>query len=411
MYGDNENSFIIVGNDQSFEWQRKPAKKKGVSKILKNILCIVLVAAISASATAGSLWYYDTYYRTTGGTGGDIIINQVKHEGVNTSKDDNSAEQTTGGLTVPQIYEQTATSTVLFTCKTAIKNQSLYPGFNYGGQQQQPQYNISYGSGIIMSENGYIITNAHVVDGTSEILVTLYNGKDYTATLVGSDASSDIAVVKIDATGLPAAKFGDSSTMKVGDSAYVVGNPLGSELAFTLTAGFVSSLDREITIEDTLMCLMQIDAAVNPGNSGGSLADSNGLIVGVINAKIAEETVEGIGFAIPINTALKVASELIKNGKVVSRPVLGITINTVTKEAAMMYNTEASVTVTEIQSGSCAEKYGLKVGDKITHFNGVAISSGGELNFEKEKYSVGDTVTMTVIRDGKTVELTLVLSN
>ena len=227
---------------------------------------------------------------------------------------------------------------------------------------------------------------------------------------MGSDTNSDIAVVKIDESNLPAAKFGDSSTLKVGDEAYVVGNPLGSDLAFTLTVGYVSSLEREVNIEDTLMTLMQIDAAVNPGNSGGSLADKNGYIVGVINAKIADENVEGIGFAIPINTALKVASDLIQHGYVASRPMLGVTVQSVTKEQAMIYNLEAGITVTEVQEGSCADKGGVKVGDKITHFNGVAVSTGGELNFQKEKYSIGDTVTLTVIRDGKSKDLTIVLS-
>ena len=413
MYGDNENNFIILGSDSSFEWQRKPEKKRGFPKVLKNVLCLLLVAAISAGATAGGLWCYDTYYRPNNRASGDVIINQIKPDVVHTSgTNDVAPTEPSSALTVSQIYEKTAVSTVLFTCKTKVSSGSgLYiPGFSFGGQQQQPTYAISYGSGIIMSENGYIITNAHVVDGASEITVTLYDGRDFTATVVGSDANSDIAVVKIDATGLPEAKFGDSSSLKVGDEAYVVGNPLGAQLAFTLTAGYVSSLEREISIEGTMMTLMQVDAAVNPGNSGGSLADKNGLIVGVINAKIARESVEGIGFAIPINTALKVASELIKHGEVVSRPMLGINMQTVTKEQALVYGMEAGITITDVESGSCAEKGGVKVGDKVTHFNGVAVSTGKELAFQKEKYNIGDTVTMTVIRDGKTMDLTIVLS-
>lgn len=425
MYGENENNFIIIGLDPSFEWQRKPEKKKKKGgKIWKNIISLVLVAVISASATAGGLWYYDTYVREDF-VPGSVVINQYKPDPMHTGTNKNEPTQGTvddssgsseglagGAMTAPQIYDQTAASTVLFTCKSPVNSSFPSYGFpSFGGSQQQPQYSVSYGSGIIMSENGYIITNAHVVDGVSEMVVTLYDGREYTATLVGSDTNSDIAVVKIDESNLPAAKFGDSSTLKVGDEAYVVGNPLGADLAFTLTVGYVSSLEREVNIEDTLMTLMQIDAAVNPGNSGGSLADKNGYIVGVINAKIADENVEGIGFAIPINTALKVASDLIQHGYVASRPMLGVTVQSVTKEQAMIYNLEAGITVTEVQEGSCADKGGVKVGDKITHFNGVAVATGGELNFQKEKYSIGDTVTITVIRDGKSMDLSIVLSN
>ena len=181
------------------------------------------------------------------------------------------------------------------------------------------------------------MTNAHVVDGVTRINITLFDGSEYQATLVGSDTNTDIAVVKIDANNLPAAVFADSSSVKIGDSAYVVGNPLGAELAFSFTCGHISSARREIAIEDTLMSLMQIDAAVNPGNSGGPPANAQGHIIGVINAKIVEEDVEGIGFAIPSNTALAIASELITHGYVASRPMLGITVESVQYDYAILY--------------------------------------------------------------------------
>ncbi|MBQ1271796.1 MAG: PDZ domain-containing protein, partial [Clostridia bacterium] len=163
-------------------------------------------------------------------------------------------------------------------------------------------------------------------------------------------------------------------------------------------------------IEDYIMSLIQIDAAVNPGNSGGPLINSRGQVIGVVNAKISQEDVEGIGFAIPIDTALKIANDLIDHGYVTDRPMLGITVQSISEEYAAYYGYEAGITVTEVLPGSCAEAGGMQVGDKILSFNGVKVENSTELNYQKDKCSVGDTVTITVERDGQTVDLTIVLA-
>ena len=283
-------------------------------------------------------------------------------------------------------------------------------GGNSGGSQQpQTSTAISYGSGVIMTSDGYIMTNAHVVDGVTRVKVQLFDGRTYDATVIGADENTDIAVIKIKETGLPAAVFGNSDSVMIGDEIYVVGNPLGVELVFSLTCGNVSSVNREVEIQDTLMCLLQIDAAVNPGNSGGPMADISGNVIGIINAKMVDEDVEGIGFAIPANTAIDVASQLIKYGKVADRPMLGITVESIQYQYAIVYKDQAGITVTKVDAGSCAEKAGMQVGDKITHFNGVEVYCNSQLNFQKAKYKVGDTVTVTVERDGQSIELTVVL--
>jgi len=424
----NENgNVIIVRSDPSFEWERKPKKnrKKGA---FKKALALALVVVLAFSGAVGGMFVYDSFIRTDRG-GESVVIRQYTLNATQTSK---PADTAAGDLSASQVYDIVSKSTVLFTCETIVENQgssgNIFDGFgsfgdNFGfnnpfGQQpsnptnpSEPQTStaISYGSGIIMSQDGYIMTNAHVVDGTSKIMVTLFDGKQYEAKLVGSDQSTDIAVVKIDAKDLPAANFANSDGVVIGDDVYVVGNPLGVELSFSLTCGNVSSVRREIAIEDTLMTLMQVDAAVNPGNSGGPAADSRGYIIGVVNAKIVDDDVEGVGFAIPANTALKIASELITHGTVASRPVLGITVRSVAYSVAKIYPEQGGVTVDEVQKGSCAEKGGIKVGDEITHFNGIKVLTNAELNFQKEKHNVGDTVTVTVKRDGKSIDLTIVL--
>ena len=268
----------------------------------------------------------------------------------------------------------------------------------------------STGTGIIMTEDGYIITNNHVIEGATSIVVTAGDGNDYQASVVGSEAQSDIAVLKIEATGLQAAEFGKSSDLVVGETAIVIGNPLGLTFADTMTQGIISSIEREVQIDEYIMSLIQIDAAVNPGNSGGPLINSQGQVVGVVNAKVSDSDVEGIGFAIPIDTALDIANDLIEYGYVQGRPVLGITVMSITESQAYYYGYEPGITVTEVTPGSCAEQGGIKVGDKIVAFNGVEVSTSTELNFQKEKCSIGDTVTITVERDGQTLDLSVTLS-
>lgn len=279
--------------------------------------------------------------------------------------------------------------------------------------QVQSYYGVgtATGTGIIMSADGYIVTNHHVIEGASAVTVTVNGGNQYPAKVVGSEAQTDIAVLKIEATGLTPAEFGNSEELVTGDDAIVIGNPLGTTFADTMTHGIISSPEREVTIDRYKMTLIQTDAAVNPGNSGGPLINSRGQVVGVVNAKISRSDVEGIGFAIPIDQALTIANDLIEHGYVANRPMLGITIQSISQEMAMYYGYEPGITVTDVSEGSPAERGGIKVGDKITAFNGVQVTTSEELNFEKNKCKIGDTVTITVEREGQSIDLTIVLSS
>ncbi len=404
MNNDN-NGTIYISSDPSFEWQRKAPKKKGFPKALKAVLALILVAAVSVGSAAG--YMYLTGGKTQNRTMSNVVYQQIQQVSATTTA--TTAEvKGAGARSVPEIYADCVRSAVIFTCQIPQTSSGYFFGFY--GQQQEPSYSTAYGSGVIMTSDGYILTNAHVVQGTEKIKITLYDGREFDATLVGADEKTDVAVVKIDATGLPAATFGDSSTVMVGEDAYVIGNPLGEELAFSLTCGHISAVERELDIQGTYMGLMQCDAAVSPGNSGGPLINAQGLVIGLVNAKISSSDTEGIGFAVPINKALSVATSLIDYGYVANRPWLGISVNSVTAEQAVVYNLPEGITVVEVSEGSCAEKGGMKVGDKITHFDGVAVSTAGQLNFQKEKHSIGDTVTVTVERDGQTVVLTIVLT-
>lgn len=267
------------------------------------------------------------------------------------------------------------------------------------------------GSGVIMNKEGYILTNAHVVEGETSIQVNLYSGDTYSATVIGSDEVSDIAVIKIEASGLTAAVFGDSDTVTVGEKAVAIGNPLGLELSFSVTEGIVSALNRNITIENYSMTLIQTDAAINPGNSGGPLINSSGEIIGITSAKImssySSTNVEGIGFAIPINNALTIAKDLVTNGHVTGRPYLGITVQTESSPSGQAYVNY--IYVAEVTAGSPADKAGIAAGDVITKFNGVEVATTAELITERDKYSPGDVVSVTVTRNSKSIELSMTL--
>ena len=273
------------------------------------------------------------------------------------------------------------------------------------------------GSGVIIAAEGnkvYILTNNHVVSGTNTISVTTSDGTKYPATLIGTDSTTDIAVISIEASGLSVAKIGDSDALKVGDAIIAIGNPLGS-LGGTVTEGIVSALNRDITINGQSMNLLQISAAVNPGNSGGGLFNSFGELVGIVNAKSASTSaatyIEGLGFAVPINTAMEVATSLIENGYVTGRPVMGVSVLEVSSEqAALQYGvSRLGVYITEVNPGFGAEKAGVLIGDYIVSINGNAISTTREVTSVLNELAVGDTIEMQVIRENKTLTLEIEL--
>jgi serine protease Do len=266
------------------------------------------------------------------------------------------------------------------------------------------------GSGVIISQDGYIVTNNHVIDGANKITVRLKSGTTYSATLIGTDSKTDVAVLKIKASGLTPAVIGDSDSLKVGDTALAIGNPLG-QLGGTVTEGIISALDRELVIDGKTMRLMQTDAAINPGNSGGGLFNDKGELIGIVVAKSSGSDVEGLGFAIPVNTAKSVAGELMQYGYVKGRIDTGMTfIDLTSAQKALRYGVgKLGVYVKSVQSGSSAASAGFKSGDLITLVGNTKITDGTALTQAFENYKVGDTVKITVERNGNSVQLTLTL--
>ena len=272
----------------------------------------------------------------------------------------------------------------------------------------------SSGTGIIMSQDGYVITNHHVITGALVISVLTNDNQEFEAALVGSDEMSDLAVLKIDARGLQAAEFGDSSKLRVGDSVVAIGDPLGVQLRGTMTNGIISAINRDLTVGDRTMTLIQTNAALNNGNSGGPLINCYGQVTGINTVKMssyytATASVEGLGFAIPISVAKPIIDELIENGYVAGRPAIGISGDSLPSYYRTYYRLPDGVYVTSVNEGSDAKAKGIREGDIVTAINGERISSIDELNTVKNQYAAGDEVTLTVYRSGTYYEVTVTL--
>ena len=281
---------------------------------------------------------------------------------------------------------------------------------NFFGQTTQT---AGAGSGFILTPDGYIVTNYHVVGDADTVKVTLYNGDSYDAQYIGGDEDYDIAVIKIEATDLPNVTLGNSDSLNVGDHVLAIGNPLG-ELTFSMSEGIASSVNRAIDVDGTPFNMIQVTAAINPGNSGGPLFNEYGEVVGIVSAKYssyASQRVEGLGFAIPINDAIKVAQELLENGYVTGRPYLGITYLAVTdaQTASQLGVNAYGVYVVEVVKGGPAEKAGLQAGDRIVSVDGTEIASKDDLGTLMQKHAAGDTLSITIAREGQmqTVNVTL----
>ena len=379
----------------------KKKKKFNGKRVARSAVALVLAAAMGfAGGFVGAKF----------GGSGKVVIQQVAPSSTadSASGSDNSitaASSSGSSLTTEQVADLVSPSVVVITTEQVVYSQWSWYG--------QSQVESGAGSGVIISSDGYILTCAHVVDGASTITVTI-GDKDYTATLVGEDTTSDIAVIKIDADGLTPATVGNSDSLKVGQSVMAVGNPLG-ELGGTVTGGMISALNRSVTIQGSssvnTMSLIQMDASVSPGNSGGGLFNMNGELVGIVNAKSSSSDAEGLGFAIPINDAIKVAQELLENGYVTGRPYLGITYLAVTdaQTASQLGVNAYGVYVVEVVKGGPAEKAGLQAGDRIVSVDGTEIASKDDLGTLMQKHAAGDTLSITIARDGQmqTVNVTL----
>jgi len=266
------------------------------------------------------------------------------------------------------------------------------------------------GSGVIISDNGYIVTNNHVIEDASKITVTLRDGTIYEAELKGTDKIADIALIKIDASGLKAATLGDSDKLNVGDKTVAIGNPLG-QLGGTVTDGIISALSRDVVIDNVTMTLLQTNAAINPGNSGGGLFDGRGRLIGIVNAKSAGTEIEGLGFAIPVNNVSAVLDDLKQYGYVRGRVRMGVTLLDIQNPAyAMMYRvSELGCYVQKIETNSAAAKAGFQIGDRIVKVNGTKIQTSSEVKAEINKQKVGDKATFEIVRDNQTKTISLIL--
>ena len=379
-----------------------PKKKKhhvNGGKVARSAVALVLAAVMGfAGGYVGSQM-----------NGSKVVIQQVAPSSSSSSSGSDSsitsASASGSSLTTEQVADLVSPSVVVITTEQVVYSQWSWYG--------QSQVESGAGSGVVISSDGYILTCAHVVSGASNITVTI-GDTDYPATVVGEDDTSDVAVLKIDATDLTPATVGNSDSLAVGESVLAVGNPLG-ELGGTVTSGIVSALNRSVTIQGTsstnTMSLIQMDASVSPGNSGGGLFNMNGELIGLVNAKSSSSDAEGLGFAIPINDAIQVAQDLLENGYVSGRPYMGITYIAVTDaQTAAQFNVNAyGVYVVDVVQGGPADKAGLKVGDRIVSIDGTEIAQKDDLGTLMQQHTAGDTLSITVARDGQmqTVSLTL----
>ena len=290
----------------------------------------------------------------------------------------------------------------------------------YGADGSATMEPIGSGSGVIATSDGYIVTNSHVVDKASGLFVTLQDGTKHKATVVGADSLTDLAIVKIDATGLPAAILGNSSSVVVGDKVYAIGNPLGV-FTSSVSAGIVSGLNRTIEVEGQSMSLMQTDASVNPGNSGGGLFNESGELIGIVNSKSLGVEVEGLGFAIPIDDAKSVIVDLIDLGYVSGRPFLGVSLQEINLVDAsggrdsyfpffMPSNYVTRVQISDVMKGSAAEAAGMKVNDIILAVNKEEVNGSSELASALYEYKIGDVVTITIHRGNESLDLDVTLA-
>ncbi len=374
----------------------KPVKVKKKSSVGKTLGLLLACGVVSGSCGVGGAYLYHNYSNT--GSTPQIIYANPTVEAQKVVTYSNS------DVSLPDLYTMNVGATVGITVSMTT--------VNYFGQ---PTSSAASGSGFVITENGYVVTNHHVIEDAigatdSPIEVKFHNGDSYTATIVGYEADSDLAVLKIEATGLQTVVFGDSDSLVVGETLVAIGNPLG-ELDFTFTNGIVSAKDRVISIGDGYtMNMLQTNTAINPGNSGGPLFDGSGYLVGINTAKYAESSsgisVEGLGFAIPINDVKDKIADIIENGYVTGKPYLGVTVSDVSAEA-QQYGVRAGASILSVAPDSAASKAGIQINDIIVAIGDVAVDSSGALTAALNDYRAGDTTTFTVVRENQEVKLTL----
>lgn len=415
---------------------KKPKKKHTGLKVAAFVLAMVLVSG-------GSIGVYEGIRSSNADNSSSIVASndssaaESSTGGSSSSKKSDSSQSwiqlasTNGSMSVADIVKKVTPSVVgvqsTFSSPNGSNNNTMngYGGFfGYGSQGNNGSQGMTgVGTGIIMSKDGYIVTNAHVIyddehgyGEASSVQIQMSDEETtYDARIVAYDKEADIAVLKIDADNLTPAEFGDSSSCEVGETVVAIGNPLGLQFQNTVTCGIISALDRKVTINDNTMTLIQTDTAINNGNSGGPLINSSGQVIGINSAKMSstysgEATVEGIGFAIPMSEAKSIVDDLINYGYVTGRPQLGISCQDVTEAVSQAYNIPVGAYIFSVTAGGAADQAGLQPGDVITGIQDQTISTTEELNAVKNQYKAGDTITLTYVRAGETKKVDVTLA-
>lgn len=380
--------YVTTYNDT----KKKKKKKFGTLALVTAIILTMVVSVFGTSFVA--LKFYEYSLKNESET---PLLDKAQGKPAKAITANSNKEK----LEIPDIAEKVGPAVVGIINKATSKNYFYYA--------QPETIEQGSGSGIIISSDGYIITNYHVIEGAEEITVILNTGKELPASLKGGDARTDLALLKVDATDLPFATLGDSTALRVGDLAVAIGNPLGQELAGTVTVGYISALNRSITIDNKTLTLIQTDAAINPGNSGGALVNAYGEVIGINTAKISSNQLEGLGFAIPTAEARPIIEDLMSAGYVKGRPVIGISGQAITSQQAKAYGLVEGVYVYSISSTSPAYMSGLKIGDIIIEVEGQQVKTVDEINNIKNKYKPNDVINITVWRNGSTMTVKLVL--
>ena len=370
-------------------WEAATNKKK--NSIWKKSGVKVTALLLACALVGGGAGFGGAALARSVGVGGGTAIHQSDR-----TVQEVTVKKVTGQtlMTPAEVYASTVGSVVSINCSAVSTN--------IFGQRVE---SASSGSGFVITQDGYIVTNHHVVASASSVKVTMYDGKEYSAAVVGSDSDYDVAVLKVETTGLQPVTLGNSADVNVGDTVLAIGNPLG-ELTFSMSQGIVSCCDRAINVSGTPFNMIQVDASINPGNSGGPLMNLYGEVVGIVSAKYSSYSntaVEGLGFAIPIGDVRAVITDIMENGQITSKPSMGIIAGTMTRQMAAQYqiDKDSGVFVYSVDKGGAGEKAGLRMGDVITKVDSMEITSMEDLTAAKKGHRAGDTVTVIYYRDGQ----------
>ena len=401
-YPYTESTDLIVYN--------KKEKKEKKPRLFLTAVCSALAASVFTAAVFGTGMYYINKNNTSPL---EAAQNSAYTQQVASSSSDSSSDSavTTANsnkkvLTIPEIAAQVGPSVVGVINKTKVQPQRYYDPFSgryyYSADENTDEMvEQGSGSGIIISTDGYIVTNQHVIDGAQEVSIILNTGDEITAQIIGQDVKTDLVVLKLDTDKtLTAAVLGDSTSVQVGELAVAIGNPMGQEFSGSVTAGIISAVNRTMTIENRTYNLLQTDAAINSGNSGGALINQYGEVIGINSVKLSESGVEGMGFAIAISEAKPIIDDLMSNGYVTGRPLVGISVQ----------ETKYGLFVASVQENSGAADAGLQEGDLIISVDGQKVSSTTEINDLRDQKKPGDTMAFRVLRDGEQIDANVVLT-